>query len=91
MEHDIFFSISQTPDHQGHVPDEATMLLNFFQQLDCADKLGFGIGWIAKPTSRRKPRTEPSDPWCRTGRGLASARTSRNWLWNRFVEHPTSK
>ena len=32
MEHDIFFSISQTPDEHGHIPNEATMLQNYFQQ-----------------------------------------------------------
>ena len=48
MEHDIFFSISQTPDHEGHIPSEQTMFKNYFQQLTLADELGFGVGWIAQ-------------------------------------------
>lgn len=75
MEHDIFFSISQTPDHQGHVPDEATMLLNFFQQLDCADKLGFGIGWIAQAhlsTETQKQNQRPVVPHWKGEVGLCT-------------------
>jgi hypothetical protein len=44
MEHDIFFSISQTPDGHGHIPSESVMLNNYFEQLACADQLGFGRG-----------------------------------------------
>ena len=65
MEHDIFFSISQTPDEHGHIPDEATMLRNYFQQLACADELGFGIGWIAQAhlsTETQKTNTHPVVP-----------------------------
>ena len=62
MEHDIFFSISQTPDEDGHIPTEATMLRNYFQQLECADRLGFGIGWIAQAhlsTETQKSNQQP--------------------------------
>ena len=48
MKHDIFFSISQTPDAKGHVPTEQDMFRNYFQQLKVADSLGFGVGWIAQ-------------------------------------------
>ena len=48
MEHDIFFSISQTPDSKGEIPSESQMFANYFEQLECADKLGFGTGWIAQ-------------------------------------------
>ena len=48
MDHDIFFSISQTPDAKGHVPTEQEMFQNYFQQLKVADSLGFGVGWIAQ-------------------------------------------
>lgn len=48
MDHDIFFSISQTPDASGHVPTEQEMFQNYFQQLKVADSLGFGVGWIAQ-------------------------------------------
>ena len=65
MEHDIFFSISQTPDAQGHIPDEQTMLKNYFQQLECADELGFGVGWIAQAhlsTETQKSNAKPVVP-----------------------------
>ena len=48
MEFDIFFSISQTPDTSGFVPTEKEMFSNFLKQAEHADKLGFGIGWIAQ-------------------------------------------
>ena len=43
MMHDIFFSISQTPDVNGVTPSEKQMFDNYFQQLKHADKLGFGV------------------------------------------------
>ncbi|MBJ29261.1 MAG: luciferase [Euryarchaeota archaeon] len=48
MEFDIFFSISQTPDSTGHLPTESEMLQNFFEQVESADDLGFGVGWVAQ-------------------------------------------
>lgn len=65
MEHDIFFSISQTPDADGHIPDEQTMLQNYFQQLEVADELGFGVGWIAQAhlsTETQKSNSKPVVP-----------------------------
>jgi len=65
MEHDIFFSISQTPDAEGHIPDEQTMLRNYFEQLECADSLGFGVGWIAQAhlsTETQKSNSKPVVP-----------------------------
>ena len=65
MEHDIFFSISQTPDAEGHIPDEQTMLRNYFQQLEVADELGFGVGWIAQAhlsTETQKSNFKPVVP-----------------------------
>ena len=47
MHYDIFFSISQTPV-DGHTPSEAQMFRNFFQQVQAADRLGFGTAWIAE-------------------------------------------
>src|SRR5205085_3831121 len=47
MELDIFFSISQT-EVDGVMPDERTMFSNFFEQVELADKLGFGTAWIAE-------------------------------------------
>lgn len=46
MDLDIFFSISQTPV-AGHLPTEAEMFRNFFQQVEAADELGYGVAWIA--------------------------------------------
>src|SRR5256885_17129672 len=47
MELDIFFSISQT-EVDGFMPDERTMLANFFEQVELADRLGFGTAWGAE-------------------------------------------
>ena len=46
MDFDIFFSISQTPV-LGHTPSEAAMFRNFFAQVEAADRLGYGVAWIA--------------------------------------------
>jgi len=48
MDFDIFFSISQTPDSTGRTPSEAEMFESFFDQVELADKLGFGVAWIAQ-------------------------------------------
>ena len=75
MEHDIFFSISQTPDEHGHIPDEATMMRNYFQQLACADELGFGIGWIAQAhlsTETQKFNAQPVVPHWKGEVGLCT-------------------
>jgi len=45
---DIFFSISQTPDTSGYIPSEDEMFSNFFEQVELADELGFGVGWVAQ-------------------------------------------
>ncbi len=65
MEHDIFFSISQTPDSTGLIPNEQEMFANYFQQLECADKLGFGVGWLAQAhlsTEIQKSNSNPVVP-----------------------------
>jgi len=65
MEFDIFFSISQTPDSSGFVPSEKEMFSNFLNQAEHADKLGFGIGWIAQAhlsTEIQKRNTNPVVP-----------------------------
>ena len=48
MEFDIFFSISQTPDHNGYTPTEREMFANYYSQLTAADRLGFGVAWVAQ-------------------------------------------
>ncbi|MEC7255021.1 MAG: luciferase [Candidatus Thermoplasmatota archaeon] len=65
MKHDIFFSISQTPDVNKITPSEQKMFENFFQQLKHADKLGFGVGWIAQAhlsTETQKQNSMPVVP-----------------------------
>jgi alkanesulfonate monooxygenase SsuD/methylene tetrahydromethanopterin reductase-like flavin-dependent oxidoreductase (luciferase family) len=47
MELDIFFSICQTEVH-GYVPGERVMFENFFEQVELADRLGFGTAWVAE-------------------------------------------
>jgi len=47
VDFDIFFSISQTPV-DGVSPSEATMFRNFFAQVEAADRLGFGVAWLAE-------------------------------------------
>ncbi|MDA0648717.1 MAG: luciferase [archaeon] len=65
MEHDIFFSISQTPNAEGYVPSEQEMFTNYYQQLQCADDLGFGVGWLAQAhlsTETQKSNSRPVVP-----------------------------
>ena len=65
MEYDIFFSISQTPDERGIIPTEQTMLTNYFQQLELADELGFGVAWLAQAhlsTETQKMNLRPVVP-----------------------------
>jgi alkanesulfonate monooxygenase SsuD/methylene tetrahydromethanopterin reductase-like flavin-dependent oxidoreductase (luciferase family) len=47
VEFDIFFSICQT-EVNGYMPSERAMFENFFDQLDLADRLGFGTAWVAE-------------------------------------------
>src|SRR5438045_2450524 len=47
MEFDVFFSICQT-EAGGILPDERTMFANFFDQVELADRLGFGTAWVAE-------------------------------------------
>jgi alkanesulfonate monooxygenase SsuD/methylene tetrahydromethanopterin reductase-like flavin-dependent oxidoreductase (luciferase family) len=47
VEFDIFFSISQT-EVGGRIPPEREMWLNFFEQVELADRLGFGTAWVAE-------------------------------------------
>jgi alkanesulfonate monooxygenase SsuD/methylene tetrahydromethanopterin reductase-like flavin-dependent oxidoreductase (luciferase family) len=47
LEFDVFFSISQTPV-DGHAPSEAQMFRNFLEQVEAADRLGFGVAWVAE-------------------------------------------
>ena len=64
MDFDIFLSIAQTPV-EGHTPDEDTMFNNFFNQLQSADKLGFGTAWVAQAhlsTEVQKMNKQPVVP-----------------------------
>ena len=65
MEFDIFFSISQTPDHNGFTPSESEMFESYFSQLKAADRLGFGVGWLAQAhlsTQTQKLNSSPVVP-----------------------------
>jgi len=65
MEFDIFFSISQTPDTTGYTPSETEMFSNFFDQVELADELGFGVGWVAQAhlsTEVQKMNSKPVVP-----------------------------
>ena len=60
MHFDVFFSICQTPV-AGYMPDERTMLRNFFAQAELADELGYGTAWVAEThlsceVQKRNPR-----------------------------------
>ena len=75
MKHDIFFSISQTPDVNGVTPSEKQMFDNYFQQLKHADTLGFGVGWIAQAhlsTETQKSNSMPVVPHWKGEVGLCT-------------------
>ena len=75
MEFDIFFSISQTPDHNGFTPSESEMYSNYFEQLQAADKLGFGVAWIAQAhlsTETQQMNTSPVVPHWKGEVGLCT-------------------
>ena len=64
MDFDVFFSICQTPV-AGKMPDEATMFGNFFEQVQLADRLGYGCAWVAEShlsTEVQKHNTRPVVP-----------------------------
>ena len=68
MEFDIFFSISQTPDHNGFTPSESEMFSNYYAQLEAADRLGFGVAWIAQAHLSTQTQQMNSDQLFRIGR-----------------------
>ncbi len=75
MEYDIFFSIAQTPDESGEIPSEQVMLNNYFQQVELADQLGFGVAWIAQAhlsTATQKLNRRPVVPHWRGEVGLCT-------------------
>jgi alkanesulfonate monooxygenase SsuD/methylene tetrahydromethanopterin reductase-like flavin-dependent oxidoreductase (luciferase family) len=59
VQFDIFFSISQT-EVGGYLPDERTMFRNFFDQIELADRLGFGTAWVAE--SHLSTETQKKNP-----------------------------
>ena len=75
MEFDIFFSISQTPDHNGFTPSESEMFDNYYAQLDAADRLGFGVAWIAQAhlsTETQQMNSKPVVPHWKGEVGLCT-------------------
>lgn len=64
MDFDVFFSICQTPV-AGSMPSEAMMFANFFEQVQLADRLGYGCAWIAEShlsTEVQKSNSRPVVP-----------------------------
>ena len=61
MQYDIFFSISQTPV-AGHTPTEAQMFRNFLDQVQAADRLGFGTAWVAESHLSSEVQKRTSKP-----------------------------
>lgn len=59
MELDIFFSICQT-EVNGYLPSERVMFENFFEQVELADRLGFGTAWVAE--SHLSTETQKTNP-----------------------------
>lgn len=59
MRFDVFFSICQTVV-DGYLPDEATMLRHFLEQVQAADRLGAGCAWIAE--SHLSCQTQKKNP-----------------------------
>src|SRR5687767_11173391 len=59
MELDIFFSICQT-EVNGYLPSERVMFENFFEQIELADRLGFGTAWVAE--SHLSTETQKTNP-----------------------------
>lgn len=47
MKHDIFLSICQT-EVDGYTPSERVMFEQYFDQVQLADQLGFGVAWVAE-------------------------------------------
>ena len=75
MEYDIFFSISQTPDHNGFTPSEPEMFANYYAQLEAADRLGFGVAWLAQAhlsTQTQQMNSKPVVPHWRGEVGLCT-------------------
>ena len=91
MKYDVFFSISQTPV-DGYKPDEATMLRNFFDQVQLADELGYGIAWIAQAHLSTEIQNATNDPWCHTLKGRSDCvQTSFSWHTRSLLVRRTSK
>ena len=75
MEYDIFFSISQTPDHNGFKPSESEMFTNYYSQLEAADRLGFGVAWLAQAhlsTNTQQQNSKPVVPHWKGEVGLCT-------------------
>ena len=75
MEFDIFFSISQTPDHNGFIPSESEMFANYYAQLEAADRLGFGVAWLAQAhlsTHTQQSNSQPVVPHWKGEVGLCT-------------------
>ncbi|MGB0653466.1 MAG: LLM class flavin-dependent oxidoreductase [Thermoplasmatota archaeon] len=61
MQFDVFFSISQTPA-RGLLPDEPTMFANWMEQVEAADRLGYGVAWLAESHLSSEVQKQGSHP-----------------------------
>ncbi|MBI4576039.1 MAG: LLM class flavin-dependent oxidoreductase [Planctomycetes bacterium] len=61
MDYDVFFSISQTPV-DGRMPTEAEMFRNFFREVEAADRLGYGVAWVAESHLSTEVQRRHPDP-----------------------------
>ena len=91
MEFDIFFSISQTPDHNGFTPSESEMFANYYSQLEAADRLGFGVAGLLKHIYPLKLNKAIRHQSFHTGRvKLDFAQIFASWLWSHLGEQQES-
>lgn len=61
MKFDVFFSICQT-EVDGYLPTEKVMFENFFDQVQLADKLGYGVAWVAETHLSCEIQKHSSEP-----------------------------
>jgi alkanesulfonate monooxygenase SsuD/methylene tetrahydromethanopterin reductase-like flavin-dependent oxidoreductase (luciferase family) len=61
VQYDVFFSICQTPV-RGYQPSEAEMFRNFFDQVQAADALGYGVAWVAESHLSSQVQKQNPDP-----------------------------
>lgn len=64
MQLDVFYSLARTPV-DGHLPSEDAMFRAFFAEVEAADRLGYGVAWVAEAhlsTATQKGNRHPVVP-----------------------------